>query len=45
MKRAFYWTLENTGRMDDVDLVEFVNRMKQIKAAVLPRAGRSRLIL
>lgn len=30
-----YWTLENTGGMDDVDLAQFVNRMKTIKAAVV----------
>ena len=30
-----YWTLENAGGMDDVDLVKFVERMKTIKAAVV----------
>ena len=34
---AFYWTLEGTGAMDDVDLVNFVNRMKQLHAVVLDR--------
>jgi len=30
-----YWTLENCGGMDDVDLSRFVERMKTIKAAVV----------
>ena len=34
---AFYWTLEGTGAMDDVDLINFVNRMKQLHAVVLDR--------
>lgn len=34
---AFYWTLEGTGAMDDVDLVNFVNKMKQLHAVVLDR--------
>lgn len=34
---VFYWTLQSTGGMDDVDLVQFVNRMKQLKATVLDR--------
>lgn len=34
---VFYWTLQSTGGMDDVDLVKFVNRMKQLKAVVLDR--------
>lgn len=34
---AFYWTLAGTGAMDDVDLVNFVNRMKQLHAVVLDR--------
>lgn len=34
---ALYWTLEGTGGMDDVDLVNFVNRMKQLHAVVLDR--------
>lgn len=29
-----YWTLSNAGAMDDIDLVEFVEHMKTIKAAV-----------
>lgn len=28
-----YWTLENTGGMSDVDLAQFVERMKTVKAA------------
>lgn len=34
---AFYWILSGTGGMDDVDLVNFVSRMKQIRATVLDR--------
>lgn len=30
-----YWTLENAGGMDDIDLVQFVERMKTVKAAVV----------
>ena len=30
-----YWTLENCGGMDDIDLVQFVERMKTVKAAVV----------
>lgn len=30
-----YWTLENAGGMDDVDLVRFVERMKTVRAAVV----------
>lgn len=30
-----YWTLENTGGMDDMDLARFVERMKTVKAAVV----------
>lgn len=32
---AFYWTLHNTGGMDDVDLMRFVERMRTVKAVVL----------
>lgn len=32
---AFYWTLKNTGGMDDEDLVNFVAKMKQLHATVL----------
>lgn len=30
-----YWTLENAGGMDDVDLAKFLERMKTVKAAVV----------
>lgn len=30
-----YWTLENTGGMDDIDLAKFIERMKTVKAAVV----------
>ena len=30
-----YWTIENAGGMDDLDLVQFVERMKTVKAAVV----------
>ncbi len=30
-----YWTLENAGGMEDIDLVQFVERMKTVKAAVV----------
>lgn len=30
-----YWTLENCGGMDDVDLAKFIERMKTVKAAVV----------
>lgn len=30
-----YWTLENCGGMDDIDLTKFVERMKIVKAAVV----------
>lgn len=30
-----YWTLQNTGGMDDVDLAQFLRRMKTVKAAVV----------
>lgn len=32
---AFYWTLKNTGGMDDMDLQRFVERMHVVKAQVL----------
>lgn len=32
---AFYWILQNTGGMDDVDLMKFVERMHTVKAAVV----------
>lgn len=30
-----YWTINNAGGMDDIDLVQFRERMKTVKAAVL----------
>ena len=36
---AIYWTLENSGGMDDVDLAKFVERMKTVKAAVMYAEG------
>lgn len=30
-----YWTLENAGGMDDIDLAKFVERIKTVKAAVV----------
>lgn len=32
---VIYWTLQNAGGMDDVDLAKFVERMKTVKAAVV----------
>ncbi len=34
-----YWTLENTGGMDDVDLARFIQRMKTVRAAVVDGDG------
>lgn len=34
---AFYWTLKNTGGMDDEDLANFVTKMKQLHAVTLDR--------
>lgn len=34
-----YWTINNAGGMDDVDLVEFVNHMRRVKAAVVSDDG------
>ena len=34
---VFYWTLKSTGGMEDEDLVNFVQRMKQLHAQVLER--------
>ena len=30
-----YWTLQNSGGMDDVDLAQFIERMKVVKAAAV----------
>lgn len=32
---GFYWTLKNTGGMDDMDLQQFVERMSVVRATVL----------
>lgn len=34
-----YWTIQNAGGMDDIDLARFVERMKTIKAAVVEDDG------
>lgn len=34
-----YWTIKNSGGMDDVDLARFVERMKVVKAAVVDEDG------
>lgn len=34
-----YWTIENAGGMDDVDLAEFVQHMKTVKAATVSDEG------
>jgi hypothetical protein len=32
---GFYWALENSGGMDDVDLAKFVERMRTVRAATM----------
>lgn len=34
-----YWTIQNAGGMDDMDLVKFVERMKTVRAAVVDDSG------
>ena len=34
-----YWTIQNAGDMDDIDLAQFVERMRTIKAAVFENDG------
>ena len=34
-----YWTIQNAGGMDDVDLVKFIEHMKTVKAAVVDENG------
>ena len=34
-----YWTIQNGGGMDDVDLATFVQRMKTVKAAIVENDG------
>lgn len=35
----FYWTIQNAGGMDDIDLKKFIERMKVVKAAVVEEDG------
>lgn len=34
-----YWVIQNAGGMDDVDLAQFVERMRTVKAAVVDDSG------
>lgn len=34
-----YWTIQNAGGMDDIDLAKFLERMKTVKAAVIDEDG------
>lgn len=34
-----YWTIQNAGGMDDIDLAKFIQRMKTVKAAVMEDDG------
>ena len=34
-----YWTIQNAGGMDDIDLAKFIQHMKTVKAAVLQDDG------
>lgn len=34
-----YWTIQNAGGMDDIDLAKFLERMKTVKAAVVEEDG------
>lgn len=34
-----YWTIQNAGGMDDVDLAKFIERMHTVKAAVVDEQG------
>lgn len=36
-----YWTINNAGGMDDIDLVQFVDRIKTVHAAVVSDSGAS----
>ena len=36
-----YWTINNAGGMDDMDLAEFIQHMKTVKAAVVSDTGAS----
>ena len=34
-----YWTIQNAGGMDDIDLAKFIQRMKTVKAAIMDDDG------
>lgn len=34
-----YWTIQNAGGMDDIDLAKFIERMKTVKASVMDEEG------
>lgn len=34
-----YWTIQNAGGMDDIDLVKFIEHMKTVRAAVMDEDG------
>lgn len=36
-----YWTLQNSGGADDIDLAQFVERIKTVHAANVPDAGQA----
>lgn len=36
-----YWTIQNAGGMDDIDLQEFVDHMRRVRAAVVSEEGAS----
>lgn len=36
---GFYWVLQNSGGMDDVDLAKFVERMRTVRAATMDDDG------
>lgn len=38
---VIYWTIQNAGGMDDIDLARFIQHMKTVKAAVVENDGAS----
>ena len=36
-----YWTIQNAGGMDDIDLRKFIDHMRRVKAAVVEQDGAS----
>ena len=36
---GFYWVLENSGGMDDVDMAKFIERMRTVRGAALDEDG------